>query len=125
MPIDWALRYAPILSAIRERRPQTILEVGSGPHGVAYYLRDRRVVGTDIAFGERPLPNLRAVLASAEALPFRDRAFDLVVSSDMMEHLPEQLRERAVRELLRVSHGGRYGCLARRVIAELWGGRAA
>jgi hypothetical protein len=99
--LDWALRYAPMV--VRARGSQTILEVGSGPQGLAHYLRDAAVVGTDIAFGEAPAPNLRAVIASAEALPFREAAFDIVVSSDMMEHLPEALRIPALREMLRVA----------------------
>ena len=103
MPIDWAIRYAPIVSFIRSCQPNSILEVGSGPQGVAYFLKDTAVVGTDIHFGELPLTNIRPVIASSTALPFHDHAFDMVLSSDMMEHLPEDLRQNAMREMLRVA----------------------
>jgi hypothetical protein len=88
---------------VRTCRPRSILEVGSGPQGIGYFLRDVTVVGTDIRFGEAPLANVRPVVASCAVLPFRDRAFDLVVSSDMMEHLPENMRQGAMKEMLRVA----------------------
>jgi len=103
MALDWAIRYAPMVSFIRSRRPKSILEVGSGPQGIAYFLTDTRVVGTDIRFGERPLPNVLPTISSSIALPFRNRSFDLVLSSDMMEHLPENLRQNAMEEMLRVA----------------------
>jgi len=103
MPIDWAIRYAPIISFIRSRRPTSILEVGSGPQGIAFFLKDSAIVGTDVRFGDRPLTNIRPVIASSIDLPFQESAFDMVVSSDMMEHLPENLRQSAMKEMLRVA----------------------
>jgi len=103
MSIDWAIRYAPIISFIRTYRPISVLEVGSGPQGIAYFLKDMAVVGTDVRFGETPLKNIRPVMASCINLPFQAHAFDMVVSSDMMEHLPENLRQKAMKEMLRVA----------------------
>jgi len=103
MPLDLAIRYAPIVDFVRRRHAVSILEVGSGSHGLAYYLKDRPIVGTDIKFRELPENNMRPVVCSAEALPFPDRSFDLVVSSDMMEHLPAALRGDVVNDMLRVS----------------------
>jgi SAM-dependent methyltransferase len=103
MPLDLAIRYAPIVEFARRERPTSILEVGSGAHGIAYYLKDRSIVGTDVKFRELPEKNMRALASSAEALPFRDRSFDMVLSSDMMEHLPEPVRGAVVVEMLRVS----------------------
>ena len=45
----------------------------------------------------------RAVEGDLTALPFADDAFDLVVSTEVLEHLPEP--EKALRELGRVSGG--------------------
>ena len=103
MPLDLAIRYAPIVEFVRRQRPASILEVGSGVHGIAYYLEDLSIVGTDVKFRERPQNNMRAVASSAEALPFHDRSFDLVISSDMMEHLPAAIRADVVKEMLRVA----------------------
>jgi 2-polyprenyl-3-methyl-5-hydroxy-6-metoxy-1,4-benzoquinol methylase len=38
-------------------------------------------------------------------LPYRDNSFDLVFSSDVLEHIPEELIPRVVSELVRVSRG--------------------
>jgi hypothetical protein len=40
MPLDLAIRYAPMVEFVRRQRPASILEVGSGVHGIAYYLED-------------------------------------------------------------------------------------
>jgi len=104
MSLDWAIRYAPIIRFIKSQRPSSVLEVGSGPQGLAYYLRDVHIVGTDLRFGDLPLKNIRPVIASSTALPFRENAFDMVISSDMMEHLPEKLRSFAMNEMLRVAN---------------------
>jgi SAM-dependent methyltransferase len=101
--LNWALRYAPIVRFIRQRRPASVLEVGSGAHGVAHYLPDWPIVGTDIAFAGPRSANLLAVRARAERLPFPDRSFELVLSSDMLEHLAVPDREPALREMLRIA----------------------
>src|SRR5690348_16215517 len=50
----------------------------------------------------------RYVQSSVLELPFPDRSFDLVTSCDMLEHLPEETRAAALRELLRVTRDGLY-----------------
>ena len=78
-----------------------ILDVGCGN-------RPRGTVNIDLYLGptehtEEPIqlhktPNL--VHATAEALPFRDKSFDLVFSDNLLEHLSDPLA--ALREFLRV-----------------------
>jgi len=43
------------------------------------------------------------VIASAKALPFSDGSFDVVVASDVLEHVPTPVREIVIREALRVA----------------------
>jgi SAM-dependent methyltransferase len=43
------------------------------------------------------------IIASATDLPFEDNSFDAVVASDVLEHIPPELRASAVREALRVA----------------------
>jgi hypothetical protein len=59
------------------------------------------VVGVDLAFKRRPLH--QALRASMTALPFSSRRWPLVVSCDTLEHVPVELRQRAVEELARVA----------------------
>lgn len=96
------LRYQPILAALRVRRPAWVLDVGSGPRGVALLWRGR-VVGVDLQFKQRPLH--LGVRASVCELPFADASCPTVVSCDMLEHLPPERRRAAVQEMARV--GGR------------------
>jgi GT2 family glycosyltransferase len=42
---------------------------------------------------------------SGAALPFRDGSFDLVTAHDTLEHIPPELREDFLREVVRVSRG--------------------
>lgn len=97
----WA-RYWPILDFINLKNPSNILEIGSGSYGLAEYTK-QNIVGCDLTFPTVPLPNITPVYASCVDLPFASDTFELVVSSDMLEHIPKNDREIAIREMLRVS----------------------
>ena len=92
-----------ILAAARGR----VLEVGSGNGAVAARLRDRRhdVVAVDVTMGSarasRDRARCDAVLARLPNLPFADNAFDTVVCSHTLEHVPDLWR--AADELHRVA----------------------
>ncbi len=83
---------------------ESVLDVGCGDGFLTNALPGHlRVVGVDIS-----LPALRhlqrpAVGGSVPALPFADRSFDLVVINDVLEHLPDEVYSRALRELVRVA----------------------
>lgn len=79
-----------------------MLEVGSGSMGLGEFWPSR-FVGCDIAFAQRPVDNMRAVRCSGHQLPFGAGAFDAVVVSDVMEHVPPEHREQVVSEVLRVA----------------------
>jgi ubiquinone/menaquinone biosynthesis C-methylase UbiE len=66
------------------------------------------ITGTDIDFGQRREKKLKLVEASAEKLPFKDNSFDCVVSVDMLEHLPANIRKKAIFEMIRVARGKVY-----------------
>ncbi len=46
---------------------------------------------------------MKAVIGSAADLPFRDKEFEVVVASDVLEHVPPDLRKTVVNECLRVA----------------------
>jgi len=83
---------------------ETILDVGCGDGAITNELaRHWRVTGVDSSRAALAHVEGEAVLASAEKLPFAPRSFDLVMSSQMLEHLEDPTYEQAVAELRRVA----------------------
>ena len=102
--LDWAARYFPILRCLRGFLGEggSILEVGSGPFGLAYFYH-KPLVGCDVSFSSAPLQPMRPVVASARELPFTNESFDAVVASDVLEHVACCQRKSVVAEALRVA----------------------
>jgi len=105
----------PLLDAARVRSGTCVLDVGSGPGDVAARAAERgaRAVGLDLARAMVSLaaevhPGLRFVEGDAQAPPFPDATFDVVVSNFAFHHLPDQ--GRALAAWRRVLRPG--GCLA-------------
>jgi ubiquinone/menaquinone biosynthesis C-methylase UbiE len=111
--------YRTLLTAAGVQRGDRVLDVGCGPGYFARMLAgatgpEGSVVGIDAApemtehasRRARHLANCRFQPGAAESIPFPDGAFDVVVSSLMMHHLPREQRARAAREMLRVLRPG-------------------
>jgi|GEM_PF-3109519 len=108
--IDGAMRYWMVTRMIADLYSPDlkIAEIGSGSAGITEFL-DHPVTGVDTAFdrtAERANPQLTPVVGSATELPFEDGSYDAVLCLEMMEHLPNDLRAPAVREMLRVTKPG-------------------
>jgi SAM-dependent methyltransferase len=104
------------------RAPRIALEAGCGTGQLAHLLqRERRwpIVPMDIsATGlcyARKMGVERLVQGDITAMPFAERAFDLVLSLDVLVHLPRGVEHRAAGEFARVLRPG--GLLAVRVAA--------
>lgn len=94
-------------------RPFRVLEVGCGPGDLAGRLLSRLdsrfsidYIGIDLSPEEivkarTNCPKLKFEVASATALPFSDREFDLVIACEVLEHLHEP--SLATAELARVT----------------------
>jgi hypothetical protein len=48
---------------------------------------------------------MKPIIASAAQLPFTDHKFDVAVASDVLEHIPPDLRKTVIGECLRVARG--------------------
>jgi SAM-dependent methyltransferase len=102
-----------------------MLDVGGGPG----YFRDAfsaagaSYVALDSDVGELAGPGLiteRSVIGSGMALPFRDDAFDVCYSSNVLEHVPHPWR--MAEEMLRVTRPGGTAFLSYTVWYGPWGG---
>ena len=113
------------LSEYAELSGRTVLDVGGGPGyfrdafgraGATYYALDADVgelsgLG-DIAEG--------TVIGSGMELPFKDEAFDVCYSSNVLEHVPDPWR--MAEEMLRVTRPGGVVFLSYTVWFGPWGG---
>jgi ubiquinone/menaquinone biosynthesis C-methylase UbiE len=122
---------------------ESLLDVGCGTGGVTIPGK-QRIGQHGKAAGIDPSPEMIAVASTKaaragleidfrigviEALPYRDATFDVVTSSLMMHHLPEDLQQKGLMEIYRVlKPGGRVliadtmrpgGFLARQLFASL------
>jgi SAM-dependent methyltransferase len=81
-----------------------VLDVGCGSLGLRSLEPDLDITGVDlVARPDYPGPFVQA--DAAEHLPFDDRAFDLVYSSSVVEHVPPPRRAAFAAELRRVARG--------------------
>ena len=77
--------------------------IDASPEMLARADRKARKAGLDIVFRR----------AAAQALPFPDAQFDIVLSTIMLHHLPRKGREQCALEIRRVSEAG-WACACRR-----------
>jgi SAM-dependent methyltransferase len=108
--VDPALRYAYVIDQLRDvwRDDLAIAEIGSGAAGITEFV-EHRVTGVDSAFertAEKANAWLERVEGSATDLPFADASYDVVLTLEMVEHLPPEAREPAFAEMLRVLRPG-------------------
>jgi hypothetical protein len=103
LPFDQYQRHRIVqetVDGIRDgRSPLRILDVGGAPGLLKRFLPRDRVLVADQE-GEAGETDVRA---SGTRLPFPDRSFDVVVSVDALEHLPDGQRAAFVKELARIT----------------------
>ena len=101
--LDVELRYRAVYRALAPfvAHGTSLLEVGSGAVSIGRYLRCR-VTAVDNSFDLRRNSSTARVQGSACSLPFRDQAWDVICSIDMLEHIPPALRSVAIAEMVRV-----------------------
>ncbi|PIT73904.1 methyltransferase domain-containing protein [Limnohabitans sp. G3-2] len=97
----WALRKTrlPVSSSA------IVLDVGSGgnPHPRADVLIDR-LIGAEHRGGDPMRIDRPAIIGDATSLPFKDKSFDYVIASHVLEHMPDP--GKFISELQRVAKAG-------------------
>jgi len=92
--------YAHQMNAVLEHEPRTVLEIGPGPGMVTAAFR---AIGIDVTTVDVQ-PQLEPdVVASVTDLPFEHDSFDVSMCCQVLEHLPFDQFEPALKELGRVS----------------------
>lgn len=98
-----------LIRAICDHWPEgagTALDVGCGDGKITHALADRTAASFHGFDGSREaLSRLRlpSTHGDVSALPFDDKAFDVVLTTDVFEHLPDQVEQAAWQELFRVA----------------------
>jgi 2-polyprenyl-3-methyl-5-hydroxy-6-metoxy-1,4-benzoquinol methylase len=102
--------FSSLISLIKSLKVGSILDAGCGEGFTMDKLIKsdvgRRIEGIEyskesILFGKKLFPRLNIRQASIYDLPYKDNSFDLVICTEVLEHLLEP--EKAVKEMLRVT----------------------
>jgi SAM-dependent methyltransferase len=95
---------AEIFTQMIPKDVERIVDVGCGDGAITDRLAEQwDVTGVDLS--PTALQHVRAssVQASATSLPFEDQSFDLVLSSEMLEHMADDEYRRSLAEICRVT----------------------
>lgn len=102
------IRLEALVREIKQYSPKSVLDVGCGLGILVRRLRKDGIeaIGVDFAsilkekfWGK---DELYFLIADAKQLPFKDKSFDLVFSSDFFEHIPEEEIDIVLKEMQRV-----------------------
>ncbi len=89
------------LREIFEAKPKSVLEIGVGDKVIGSYLKNNTdITYTSADYSDKLGPD---IVADVRHLPCADNSFDVVCAFEVLEHIPFQDFELAVKELLRVS----------------------
>ncbi len=97
-----------LVSELKELKPDTILDVGCGTGYITNIISNElnsTVIGCDIDSNRISFARMnfdqQVFIANVTQLPFKDSSFDVVVASEILEHIP--FREHALIEIKRVA----------------------
>jgi SAM-dependent methyltransferase len=111
-------RWVPIAERFRDHygleAGQRVLDVGCAKgfllHDLEQVVPGIQTYGVDVSHYAltHAMPDLRLARATADALPFADRSFDVVIAINTIHNLDLDRCKRAVREIERVSRAHKY-----------------
>ena len=83
---------------------ESILDIGCGNGIITNELAEHyHICGVDISAEALKQVKAETLQASADSIPVRDRSWDMVFSSEMLEHLPDDVLERTIHEITRIT----------------------
>ena len=92
-PADQYVRFKTVADSVNSKyKDVSVLDVGGGNGLLGYFLPNQKYFLADI--------NTNGI--TAFPLPFEDNCFDVVCTTDTLEHIPRHLRERFISEIIRV-----------------------
>lgn len=80
-----------------------VVGAGNGYELVAFLKHGFDCRGIDLYIPDVKMVKENSVCASADNIPFKDKEFDLVFCTEMMEHVPEKITENILLECKRVA----------------------
>jgi ubiquinone/menaquinone biosynthesis C-methylase UbiE len=89
------------LREIHDAEPKTVLEVGVGDKVIGNYLKDNtdiQYTSLDVADDVKP-----DVVGDILRMPFPDSSFDVVCAFEVLEHIPFESFDKALREMARIA----------------------
>ncbi|KKQ27326.1 MAG: hypothetical protein A3H17_04220 [Candidatus Levybacteria bacterium RIFCSPLOWO2_12_FULL_37_14] len=102
--------YSSLISLIKPLKAESILDAGCGEGFTINKLKEngigKKIEGMEyskeaISFGKKLFPHLTIKQGSVYDLPYKDNSFDLIICTEVLEHLEYPIR--ALKEMLRVS----------------------
>jgi len=106
LPFDQFQRYETvrkIIHSLKDKKEIKVLEVGANAHcNLRVFLPESEIIFSDIE-QQNVAEGIQFIQADATKLPFQDSEFDFVVSTDVIEHVPNAVREAFICECVRVS----------------------
>ena len=88
------------INEVLDLKPHRVLEIGVGSRTVANYLKNKGVELTTLDIDLELKPD---VIASVDAIPLPNGAFDVILCAEVLEHLPFEKFEQCLMELKRVN----------------------
>jgi ubiquinone/menaquinone biosynthesis C-methylase UbiE len=83
---------------------KSILDIGCGDGTISNELNKYfKVIGIDRSINALKFVKSKRINVSADYLPLKNKSIDLVFSSEMVEHLPDDVFDKAIAEMKRVS----------------------
>lgn len=96
------LKRAEIMLSLLPEDANSVLDVGCG-NGILTDVIDRRcVVGLDLSRAPLRYLRSRAVQGSVDMLPIKPGKFDLIIISEVLEHLKDDIYSKAIRDIDRL-----------------------